>query len=225
MTSGHQRDANARRLARLDACAVSDALDSLSLPGAALGLHSVSAPGRITGRVITVDLAEAGGAAPPRHLGTAAVDAATPGDVIVVAHHGRTDVSGWGGVLSAGASQRGVAGVIVDGAVRDVDQAAGYGLPVYAAAAVPRTARGRVIERDWNVSVTIADVAVSPGDYVIADGSGVVFVPRAHAEAVLTMAEAILRKEELMAARALAGEPMADVMGHDYESMLSEGPG
>jgi 4-hydroxy-4-methyl-2-oxoglutarate aldolase len=222
VTAGNQRDAIARRLAQLDACAVCDALDSLSLAGAALGLHSLSVPGRIAGRVITVDLTEAGGSAPRRHLGTAAIDAATPGDVIVVAHHGRTDVSGWGGVLCAGACQRGVAGVIVDGAVRDVDQAAGYGLPVFAAAAVPRTARGRVAERDWNVPVTIAGVAVSPGDYVIADGSGVVFVPRAHAEAVLTKAEAIAGKEERMAARALAGEPMADVMSHDYESMLSE---
>jgi 4-hydroxy-4-methyl-2-oxoglutarate aldolase len=60
---------------------------------------------------------------------------------------------------------------------------------------------------------------------VIADGSGVVFVPQARAEAVLTKAETIARVEELMAARALAGEPMAEVMGHDYESMLSERPG
>jgi 4-hydroxy-4-methyl-2-oxoglutarate aldolase len=225
VSAANQRDAIARRLARLDACAVSDALDSLSLPGVALGLHPVSAPGRIAGRVITVELTEAGGFTARRHLGTAAVDAATPGDVIVVAHHGRTDVAGWGGVLCAGASRRGVAGVIVDGAVRDVDQAAGYGLPVYAAAAVPPTARGRVAERGWNVPVTIADVAVSPGDYVIADGSGVVFVPRASAEAVLIKAEAIARKEELMTARALAGEPMAEVMSHDYESMLSEEPG
>jgi 4-hydroxy-4-methyl-2-oxoglutarate aldolase len=222
VTAGNQRDAIAQRFARLDACAVSDALDWFSLPGSALGLHSVSVPGRIAGRVLTVDLTEPGGPAPLRHLGTAAVDAAVPGDVIVVAHHGRTDVAGWGGVLCAGASQRGVAGVIVDGAVRDVDQAAGYGLPVYAAAVVPRTARGRVAERDWNAPVMIAGVAVSPGDYVIADGGGVVFVPQARAEAVLIKAETIARVEELMAARALAGEPMAEVMGHDYESMLSE---
>jgi regulator of RNase E activity RraA len=232
-------DAIARRLGRLDTCAVCDALDSLSLPGAALGLLAVAAPRLVVGRVITVDLAtaatatetaassapgEAGaGAAPRRHLGTAAVDAASPGDVIVVAHHGRTDVAGWGGILSAGAASKGIAGVIVDGAVRDVGQAAGYGLPVYAAAAVPRTARGRVVERDWNVHVTIAGVPVQPGDYVIADGSGVVFVPRDHAEAVLAKAELITRAEEIMAARALAGDPMADVMSHDYESMLGDG--
>jgi 4-hydroxy-4-methyl-2-oxoglutarate aldolase len=227
----------AGRLARLDSCAVCDALDSLSLPGAALGLRALSAPRLIAGRVITVDLAAAGtvssagagptadgaAAAPRRHLGTAAVDAASPGDVIVVAHHGRTDVAGWGGVLSAGAAAKGIAGVIVDGAVRDVGQAAGYDLPVYAAAAVPRTARGRVTERAWNVPVSIAGVPVQPGDYVIADGSGVVFVPLVHAEAVLAKAEQITRAEELMAARALAGDPMTDVMSHDYELMLGDG--
>jgi regulator of RNase E activity RraA len=230
-------DAIARRLARLDSCAVCDALDSLALPGAALGLHALSTPRLIAGRVITVDLApvttkaaastapgEAGaGAALPRHLGTAAVDAASPGDVIVVAHHGRTDVAGWGGILSAGAVSKSIAGVIVDGAARDIDQAAGYGLPIYAAAAVPRTARGRVTERDWNIPVTIAGVAVRPGDYVIADGSGVVFVRRDHATAVLAKAELITKAEELMAARALAGDPMTDVMSNDYESMLGDG--
>jgi len=128
-----------------------------------------------------------------------------------------------GPTWSAGAAAKGIAGVIVDGAVRDVDQAAGYGLPVYGAVAVPRTARGRVAERGWNIPVTIAGVLVRPGDYVIADGSGVVFVPREHAEAVVATAEAITRAEELMAARALAGDPMTDVMSHDYESMLGGG--
>jgi 4-hydroxy-4-methyl-2-oxoglutarate aldolase len=226
---GSERDPVARRLSRLDTCAVSDALDALSLPGAALGLRAVSGTGLVAGPVVTVDLTVAANhsastaAAPRRHLGTAAVDAAGPGDVIVVAHYGRADVAGWGGVLAAGASRKGVAGVIVDGAVRDVDQAAGYGLPVYATAAVPLTARGRVTERAWNVPVTIAGVPVRPGDYVIADGSGVVFVPRERAGDVLARAEAITRAEAQMTARALAGEPMAQVMSHDYESMLDSG--
>jgi regulator of RNase E activity RraA len=231
-------DPVAQRLSQLDSCAVSDALDSLSLPGAALGLHAVSAPRLIAGPVVTVDLTaavthevepqDAGAAASPvprRHLSTAAVDAASPGDVIVVAHHGCADAAGWGGVLSAGASGKGVAGVIVDGVARDVDQAARYGLPVYATGAVPRTARGRITERAWNVPVTIAGVPVRPGDYVIADGSGVVFIPRDRAGDVLAKAEAITRAEEQMAARALAGEPMTEVMSHDYESMLDRDRG
>jgi 4-hydroxy-4-methyl-2-oxoglutarate aldolase len=209
------------RLERVDSCAVSDALEVLGLQGAALGIHSISVSKRVAGRVITMDLAEYGGTTSSRHLGTAAIDAAEPGDVIVVANGGRDTVSGWGGVLSAGATQRGVAGVITDGAARDVDQAASYGLPVYASGAVPQTARGRVIERAWNVQVTIAGVDVAPGDFVVADGSGVVFVPADRVDEVLAKAEYITAKEELMASRALAGEPMVEVMGRDYESMLN----
>lgn len=208
-------------LSRLDSCAVSDALESLGLQGAAIGIHAQSVSRSIAGRVITTELIPADGATASRHLGTAAIDAAQPGDVIVVANGARRDVSGWGGVLSAGASARGVAGVVTDGAVRDVDQAASYDLPVYAAAAVPWTARGRVVERSWNVPVTVAGVAVASGDLVIADGSGVVFIPADRAEEVLVIATRIAAKEELMAERALAGEPMTEVMGHDYETMLN----
>lgn len=211
------------RLSRLDTCAVSDALDSLDINGAALGIHSVTTAKPFAGRVITMELVEYTGTPAARHLGTAAVDSAQHGDVIVVANAGRTTVSGWGGVLSAGASQRGVAGIVTDGAVRDVEQAASYGLPIYAGGVVPRTARGRVVEHAWNVPVTIAGVSVSPGDYVLADGSGVVFVPADRVEEVIAKAEAIVAKEELMAARALSGEPMVEVMGHDYESMLHGG--
>ncbi|MFI8090702.1 RraA family protein [Streptomyces sp. NPDC086080] len=211
----------AGRLAKLDTCAVSDALESLGLDGAALGIHSVSVAKPVAGRVVTMELTEYAGIPAPRHLGTAAIDAAEPGDVIVVANAGRAQVSGWGGVLSAGAVTKGVAAVVTDGGVRDVDQASGYQLPVYAAGVVPQTARGRVIERTWNQPVTVAGVEVAPGDYVLADGSGVVFVPAGRAEEVLGAAERIAAKEELMAARALAGEPMVEVMGHDYESMLN----
>jgi regulator of RNase E activity RraA len=211
------------RLRALDACAVSDALDALGLPGAAIGIHSVSGRHRLAGRAVTIDLADAGSAGPPaRHLGTAAVDASGPAQVIVVAHHGRTHVSGWGGVLSAGAARNGVEGVVVDGAVRDVDEAADLGLPVFAVARVPVTARGRVVEQAWNVDVTMAGIAVSPGDYVIADGSGVVFVPSASAEEVLTMAEKITAKEQAMLARVRDGVPMAEVMGADYEQLLAD---
>ncbi|MEU6371591.1 4-carboxy-4-hydroxy-2-oxoadipate aldolase/oxaloacetate decarboxylase [Streptomyces sp. NPDC046909] len=213
------------RLAALDACAVSDALDRLGLPGAALGLTALAAPRRIAGRAVTVHLVDdRPGAAPGgRHLGTAAVDASGPGDVIVVAHHGRRHVAGWGGVLSAGARRNGVEGVVVHGACRDVDEARELDLPLYATTGVPVTARGRVVERAWNVPVDIADVPVYPGDLVIADASGVVFVPAAHAEEVLATAEAIVTKERAMVERVRAGHPMAEVMSADYETMLDGG--
>ncbi len=126
-------------------------------------------------------------------------------------------------MLSAGAVARRIEGVVVDGAVRDLDDAQDYGLPVYAVAAVPVTARGRVAEREWNVAVRICDVAVDPGDFVIADASGVVFVPRNRVAEVLSAAERIAAREAAMVTRARGGAPMVDVMSGDYETMLGTG--
>jgi 4-hydroxy-4-methyl-2-oxoglutarate aldolase len=219
------------QLAALDTCACSDALDQLGLVGVAPGLRALTVPRRVTGPVITVALGPVGAAAEahpsssagtaPRHLGTAAIEAAEPGDVIVVAAAGRVDAAGWGGVLSLAATMRGVSGVIVDGACRDVDESASLGLPVYALAAVPSTARGRHAEVGWNIPVDVAGVTVSPGDLVIADGSGVVFVPAGRAQDVLAAAERIAAREAAMAGRLRAGEPASAVLSADYEQMLS----
>ena len=213
-------------LSTLDTCAVSDALDRIGLPGVVPGLRAITAGRRLAGRVITVELNAAGGvsakdAGERRHLGTAAIEAAAPGDVIVVAARGRIDAAGWGGVLSAAAAERGVAGVIVDGACRDVDEARALDFPIYARAGVPRTARGRLAEVCWNELVHIAGVSVAPGDYVVADGSGVVFVPADRAAAVVAAAHEIATREAEMIRRIRAGEPVSRVLSADYENMLT----
>ncbi|MFH5824629.1 RraA family protein [Georgenia sp. AZ-5] len=211
------------RLQAVDACAVSDALDTLGLPGVALGLERLSTQKPVRGRVTTVRLVPAGRAAPSgRHLGTAAVEASGAGDVIVVDHGGRNDVSGWGGNLSLAAAQRGVEGVIVDGACRDLDESRDLDLPVFARGAVPITARGRVVEQDWNIPVTISGVEVHPGDYVIADGSGVVFIPADRGAEVLDAAEAVVERERQMAEQIRQGVPISQVMGAKYETMLEK---
>jgi 4-hydroxy-4-methyl-2-oxoglutarate aldolase len=210
------------RLARLDTCALSDALDRLGLGGVALGMSALSAGRRIAGTAVTVQLGPDDGRAGKRHLCTAAVDASGPGNIIVIAHGGRTDVAGWGGILARGARRNAVEGVVIDGACRDVDESREFDLPVYGRAGVPITARGRIVEIDWNVPVSIAGVIVTPGDLVLADASGVVFVQIARAEDVLEAAEQIMAKERLMAAEVDRGRPLAEVMGANYEAMLSK---
>jgi len=177
---------------------------------------------RIAGRVRTVKLEAAKGRTAARHLCTAAIEAAAPGDVIVVEQRSGIDAAGWGGILSVGAKTKGVAGVIVDGPARDIDEATELGFPVYARAQTARTARGRIIEVSTGEPVTIGDVTVSPGDYVLADSSGVVFIPAAAIERVIGEAEKIAAREGLMAKAAAAGQPMSQVMGADYEKMLTE---
>ncbi len=208
------------RLARLDTCAVSDALDKLGLEGVLLGLQALSNPRRIVGKVITVQLEEANGRTSARHLGTQAVDAAGPENIILVANGGRTNISGWGGILSQGAVRQGVAGVIVDGACRDVDESQELGLTLYARNAVPLTARNRVIETAFNQPVVVNGLSVTPGALVIADGSGVVFVDISQAEEIISTAEEIASREKAMAEAVRAGKPLVEVMGANYENLL-----
>lgn len=210
------------RLRTLDTCAVSDALERGGRPQAVVGLCQIGASRSIAGRAVTVQLGEAAGARPSRHLCTAAVDASGPDDVIVIANDGRVDCASWGGLLSLAASLRGVEGVVIDGACRDVAEAIELGLPVYGRAAVAVTARGRVVEQAWNQPVRILGTTVRPGDLVIADASGVAFVPQAAEEEVIAAAEEIAAREAAMAEALRRGAPIAEVMGASYESLLSQ---
>jgi 4-hydroxy-4-methyl-2-oxoglutarate aldolase len=211
------------RLARLDTCAVSDALDRLGLPGAVSGIRSLTGPHRVAGRVATVKLVAALGRAPSRHLATAAIEASGPGDVLVIEHRSREDCAGWGGILSRAAKARGIGGTLVEGAVRDVDESREIGYAVFARAAVPATARGRIVEEGWNLPVDIGGVLVEAADLVIADGSGVAFVKKSRIEEVLLVAEEIAARERAMAAAVESGKSVSRVMGGEYEGMLGGG--
>jgi 4-hydroxy-4-methyl-2-oxoglutarate aldolase len=213
-----------QRLLRLDCCAVSDAMDKIGLKGTVSGLEQRATTRRIAGRIVTYKLVAKDDApktsGPPRHLGTTAIEATQPGDIIVVEQRTGIDAGSWGGILSLGAKVRGVAGVIADGPVRDIDEARAYDLPVYCRSLTARTARGRVAEAFTNEPVTLGDVTACPGDYAIADASGVVIIPAADIERLLEAAEMIAGREAAMAKALLSGVPISQVMGADYEHML-----
>ena len=213
-----------KRLQRLDVCAVSDAMDKLGLPPSVSGLTQQSTQKRIAGQVVTYKLVPAAQVPPhegaPRHLGTTAIEAAQPGNVIVIEQRTGLDAGSWGGILSLAAQLRQVAGVVVDGPVRDIDEARAYDFPVYARGLTARTARSRVAEAFTNQPVRIGEVTVCPGDFVIADASGAVFIAAADIERVLKAAEMIVGREAAMAQALRAGQPVSQVMGADYEHML-----
>ena len=214
------------RLRRLDACAVSDAFDRLKLSGVVPGVPRQSGAGRIAGIAVTLKL-DAGSASagslppgPPRHLGTAAIEIAGPDNVIVVEQRTGIEAGCWGGLLTLGAKVRGVAGVVADGPVRDIDEARMYDFPIFTRALTATTARGRVVERSTNAAVIAWGVTVNPGDYVIADASAVIFIAAVDIDQVLEVAESIAVREASMAKAILAGVPISKVMGGDYETML-----
>lgn len=213
------------RLRHLDACAVSDALDRVGIDAqVASGLAAQSTSRKLVGKVVTYRLVPAGQApksvGPVRHLGTTAIELAQAGDVIVVEQRTGIDAGCWGGILSLGAKVKGIAGVVADGPVRDIDEARAYELPIYCRSLTARTARARVEEVSVNEPVCIGGVTVKPGDLVIADGSGVVFIPAERAGEVIAAAEHIAGREAAMAKDLLAGRVVTEVMGKDYEFML-----
>jgi 4-hydroxy-4-methyl-2-oxoglutarate aldolase len=211
------------RLGKLDSCAVSDALDRLGLRGAVLGVGPLWPCGRIVGRCVTVKIKPAGLEKSKQHLCTSAIAAASPTDVIVVDNGGRVDVAAWGGLLSLAAQVKKLGGVIVDGACRDVDESRELRFPVYGRAAVQVTARGRIMQQSFNEEIAFAGVQVHPGDLVIADGSGVVFIPRAKEAEVIPQAEALAQREVAMAAAIRGGRSIVEVMETmGYETMLAK---
>ena len=217
------QDQHVQRLRRLDCCAVSDALDKLELSGVVSGLLQRCGPGRIAGRAITVKLGTgAPTPGPARHLGCTAIEAAGPDDVIVVEQTSGVEAGCWGGLLSLGAKVRGVAGVVADGPVRDIDEAIGYDFPVFSRSLTAFTARGRVVEKGTNVPVQIGSAEVQAGDYVLADRSAVIFIAERDIGRVLDAAETIVAKEAAMAKAILGGTPIGDVMGGNYEHMLKD---
>jgi len=209
-----------QRLSKLDSCAVSDALDKLEMKGEVTGIRRFTTAQRIAGRVLTVKLDRAEGRTNTRHLCTQAIEAATAGDIIVVEQSTGLDAASWGGNLAIGARMRGVAGVIVEGPARDIDDCARLEFPVFARSHTARTARGRIVETATNEPITVGDVVVKAGDYVVADGSAVVFIAQADVERVLETAEAIAAREEAMAQALREGTPISMVMGTNYETML-----
>jgi 4-hydroxy-4-methyl-2-oxoglutarate aldolase len=216
----------AARLDGLDVCAISDALDALGRSGAVAGILPVWEGARVAGRAITMTVTSAPGQRAERHLGAAAIDRARPGEVIVV-HQQRTSdgalpSAAWGGLLARAAQLRGIGGVVIDGACRDVDEIRELGLPVSARAALPFTARRRCIETAVGADVVIDGVTIATGDVVVADATGTVFVHAADLDAVLARARRLLAREQLMIADLTGGAAASDVLGRDYEDILDD---
>jgi 4-hydroxy-4-methyl-2-oxoglutarate aldolase len=217
------REPIVERLLKLDTCAVSDGMDRLGLMGATYGIRPMWPCPKIVGRAVTMKIKPVGLDKAKQHLGTLPIDAAQPGDVIVIDNGGRPDTSCWGGLLALAAKTKGISGVVIDGACRDIDESRDVGFPVYARGAVPMTARGRVMQETYNQEIEFAGVQVHPGDLVIADGSGVVIIPRSKEEEIVRAAEAVAATEARMADGIRQGMSVFEVLEKlGYEQMLDK---
>jgi 4-hydroxy-4-methyl-2-oxoglutarate aldolase len=126
------------------------------------------------------------------------IDDAKPGEVGVIVMEGTLDIAAMGNLMATAAVERGMAGMVLDGAIRDLWDVRRMGLTVYARSKSPRTAVGHYATVARNIPVECGGVTVRPGDIIVADEDGVVVVPQERAAEVLKRAQAIDQQESGM---------------------------
>jgi 4-hydroxy-4-methyl-2-oxoglutarate aldolase len=215
-------DGNYRqRLMALATTNISDALDKVGIRGAIIGIRPQAGNKKVVGRAVTIKIIASGLAKSKHHLGVEAISSAEPGDLIAIDNHGDIRNNCWGEILACASKMKGVGGVIIDGAARDVDACEEMDFPVYARAVVPITARGRTMQESFNRPIRLGDVHVRPGDILMADVNGVVCIPPEKMDEVLEAAEAIMEKEEAMKRDLIDGMDVLEVdKKYNYEQML-----
>lgn len=185
-------DALLARCANLPTAAFSDAMQRF---GGAVGLAPVTSNNAGRKMVHLVGCALTVQTRPGDNLMVhKAADLATPGEVLVIDAGGQTDRAIVGGLLASYAQRRGVAGIVLDGAVRDLSELAELDIPIFARGVShlgpfkdgPGVIRG---------NIAVGGTAVGQGDLVVGDEDGIVFIPRHRAADVIAAAEAVVERE------------------------------
>lgn len=192
----------------LDTPAVSDALDTLGLPGQCLNIMPLANYTQvIIGPAFTVQYVSA--SSPPGTVGDFLDDVA-PGDVVLIANDGRTDCTVWGDIMTQFALAQGIAGSVIDGVCRDVSKALGEGYPLFTRGRFMRTGKDRVEVVAVNQPVSIGGARACARDIVVADANGVVVVPRERAREVAQRARRIEQVEAQIREHLASGKSLKE---------------
>jgi len=152
----------------------------------------------------------------------AAINLAEPGDVLVASAQGFEDVAVWGGLMTRAAMARGIAGLIVDGAVRDSAEIAELGFPCFARCAVPRGPH-KGFGGSVDAPVSCGGVSVSSGDLVIGDADGVAVIPLARVEAALAAVQALRAREAATIEKMADGASLAEIYAVPEITVIASG--
>lgn len=185
---------------------IGNVLDDLNLGGIILNIKPLAIGTSFVGTALTVkEICGTQNTYKPEEFGLGTVvDMVSPLDVVVIDNGGQ-QVSTWGGVASVAAVQRGAAGLVVDGGVRDVDEIVELGFPVYSRHAVPLSGKTRVKIIEINTTVKIDGVNVAPGDIIVGDSTGIVRIPREHAEKIARLSRQLEEQDQQAVSEIQAG--------------------
>ena len=136
------------------------------------------------------------------------------GHVLVIDGHGERNTALWGGLTTLSAHLKGLAGVVIDGAIRDLVDIRASQLPVFARAVVPNAGGAEYVGK-LQVPVACGGTVVNPGDWLVGDDDGVVVIPAAQLEETLEKAERIVRAEKKIAKAIRSGVEVATLLQVD----------
>lgn len=174
---------------------VSDALQSLGVHGYVSSEIQRITGTKVVGPAVTVKEGPTTEDVPPQHA-LEAIDASASGSVIVIDNDGEANVAAWGGLMTAGAVVNGLAGVVLNTGVRDVEEITrDFGFTVFARATSPATTVGRFKTLSSGEPVQIGGVTVNQGDLVVGDRDGIVVVPQHLVDQTLELAQEIEQRE------------------------------
>jgi len=164
--------------------------DAMHRKGSMAGIFSLCGNVKMVGRAVTVHTIAGDWAKPVE-----AIDVAKKGEVIVINNDGVTDVAPWGELATRSCETKGITGVVIDGAVRDVDDIRAMKFPLFAKAIVPNAGEPKGFG-EINAEIRCAGQYVRPGDWIIGDESGVVVVPQERAYEIARRALEVRKNEE-----------------------------
>ncbi|WP_142781760.1 RraA family protein [Agrobacterium sp. T29] len=203
---------------------VSDVMDELGIPHGVIGSHVLKptiSGARIVGPALTlrnivqrVDPLNGAKNKVNKMAEFEAHNLALPGDVLVI--QGVPNISNMGGISAQTGLRQGEIGAVVSGAIRDLAHSREIGYPLWASEFTPVTGKWRIETVEINGPVQIVDVRVEPGDLVLADETGVCFVPRERLEDVLVLAQKKSEAESIRCQAIDDGVPIYELINSSY---------
>ncbi len=179
--------------------------DAMHRKGAMTGILSISGNVRIAGKAVTVQTVAGDWAKPVE-----AIDVAERGDILVINNDGGVHIAPWGELATLSCVQKGVAGVVIDGAVRDVDEIRALKYPVFAKAVVPNAGEPKGLG-EINCEIQCCGQNVMPGDWIVGDESGVVVVPARQAMEIARRAVEVWKTEQRIREEIRRGSTLSQV--------------
>jgi len=179
--------------------------DAMHRKGAMSGIVSICGNVKMVGCAVTV-LTVAGDWAKP----VEAIDVARKNEVIVINNDGATHVAPWGELATLSCVKKGISGVVIDGAVRDVDDIRTMKFPLFARAVVPNAGEPKGFG-EINAEIQCGGQYVRPGDWIIGDESGVVVIPAERAYEIARRALEVRKNEERIREEIRRGSTLAEV--------------